>query len=102
MERTDRHIAPRPSPFSPLPSPLPLLLALFVLLTACANPVPPSGGPEDTTPPSVVRSRPVSDTVNVPTSTQSLRIEFSEYVERGSLPRAITVTPAFERPLEYD
>jgi len=72
------------------------------VLTACANPVPPSGGPRDETPPRVVRSLPPADSVNVATSTRSIRLEFSEYVQRGSLPRAISLTPAFDEPLRYD
>lgn len=64
--------------------------------------MPPRGGPEDTTPPVVVQTRPVRDTVNVSTGTQRLRIDFSEYVERGSLPRSLSVTPTFERRLQFD
>lgn len=81
-----------------------LLLALagILVVASCANPVPPRGGPEDTSPPAVIRSHPIRDTVNVPTSTQALVVEFSEYVERSSLSRSLSVTPTFERPLEFD
>jgi len=73
------------------------LLALTVLLVAsCANPRPPSGGPRDQTPPSIVRTQPVQDTVNVPTDAEALRIEFSEYIERSSFSQALSVTPTFE------
>ena len=72
------------------------------MLTACANPVPPSGGPRDETPPRLVRSLPPSDSVNVASSTRRIRLEFSEYVQRGSLPRALSLTPAFEEPLRFD
>lgn len=79
------------------------VIALMVtLLASCANPAPPSGGPRDTTPPSVVQTRPVRDTVNVPTNTERLRIEFSEYIERSSLPQALSVTPTFERRPRFD
>jgi len=83
------------------PRALSLLLAVF-LFTACANPVPPSGGPPDRTPPSVQRSVPAADSVNVPTGTRTIRLEFSEYVERSSLPRALSLTPAFEQRLAFD
>lgn len=80
-----------------------LVLAALVLgFAACANPVPPSGGPRDTTPPTLVRSSPAAGSVNVATSTRSIRLQFSEFVERSSLPRALTVTPVFERPLRFD
>jgi len=79
------------------------VLALAVLvLGACANPQAPSGGPRDTTPPSVVETRPARDTINVPTDTEALRIEFSEFVERSTLPQALSATPAFERRLQFD
>jgi len=74
---------------------------LLVLVASCANPVAPSGGPRDETPPSVVRTQPVRDTVNVPTSTEALRIEFSEYIERSSLPEALSVTPTFEQRPQF-
>ncbi|HHP7239895.1 Ig-like domain-containing protein [Longibacter sp.] len=71
-----------------------------VLIGSCANPQPPGGGPRDETPPSVVSSTPAQDAVNV--RTRSVRIVFSEYVERTSLVRSLTVTPAFDRALEFD
>jgi hypothetical protein len=70
-------------------------------VASCANPVPPSGGPRDQTPPSVVASSPARDTVNVPTDTRTIRLQFSEYVDRSSLQQALSVTPQFERQLEY-
>lgn len=81
---------------------LSLAVATTLFLTACANPVPPSGGPRDETPPRLVRSLPPSDSVNVATSTRRIRLEFSEYVQRGSLPRALSLTPAFDEPLRFD
>ena len=73
-----------------------------VLLVSCANPRAPSGGPRDTTPPSVVQTRPVRDTVNVSTDTEALRIEFSEYVERSTLSQSLSVTPTFERRPQFN
>jgi len=78
-----------------------LVVSLLVLVASCANPVAPSGGPRDQTPPSVVRTDPVRDTVNVSTDTEALRIEFSEYIERASLPGALSVTPAFEERPQF-
>jgi hypothetical protein len=79
-----------------------LLGTAVLFLISCANPQAPSGGPRDETPPSVAGTRPARDTVNVPTDTEALRIEFSEYVERSSLPQALSVTPAFEQRLQFD
>ena len=96
------------TPFFSLPRSLTLplalslfLLALFLLAMAgCANPVPPSGGPRDTTPPSIAQSRPENGAVNVERS--SVSIVFSEYVERASFAEGLSVTPRFEEPLEFD
>jgi hypothetical protein len=49
-----------------------------------------------------VETRPVRDTVNVPTDTRSVTLRFSEYVERSSLSRALTVTPQFDGRLRFD
>jgi hypothetical protein len=78
-----------------------LLGGLLVGLAACANPRAPSGGPRDETPPSIVETRPVRDTVNVPTDTRSVTLEFSEYVERNTLPRALSITPQFDGRLRF-
>lgn len=74
---------------------------MVLVLASCANPRAPSGGPRDETPPSVVQTRPVRDTVNVPTSTEALQVEFSEYVERSSLTGALSVTPTFEQRPQF-
>lgn len=73
-----------------------------MLIGACANPEAPSGGPKDNTPPSIVKARPVPDTVNVRSDTRSVYVEFSEYVERSTLPRALSITPRFEGRIQYD
>lgn len=81
--------------------PVGLVMLLLILAQAsCAVPQPPTGGPRDTTPPSLVASSPVEGAVNV--TTQTIRLEFSEYVERNSLPRALTLTPAVEGSVQYD
>ncbi len=79
-----------------------ILLLGGILLGACANPQAPSGGPRDQTPPSIVKTRPVQDTVNVSTETQSIRVEFSEYIERSTLPQSLSITPQLEGRLRYD
>jgi hypothetical protein len=49
-----------------------------------------------------VETRPVRDTVNVPTDTRSLTLTFSEYVERSTLPQALSITPQFDRRIRFD
>ena len=75
------------------------LLALIVGITSCAIPVMPTGGPQDKTPPVIVSSEPAPESVNV--SSDMVRIVFSEYVDQGSFAQSISVTPAFDRPLQY-
>jgi len=79
-----------------------ILGVVAALLVSCANPQAPSGGPRDSTPPSVVQTRPVRDTVNVSTDTEALRIEFSEYVERSTLSQSLSITPTFERRPQFN
>ncbi len=78
------------------------VLGLLVgLLVSCANPQAPSGGPRDSTPPSVVETRPVRDTVDVSTDAEALRVEFSEYVERSTLSQSLSITPTFEQRPQF-
>ena len=79
-----------------------LLGGLVAMVTSCANPRAPRGGPQDETPPSVVSTRPQRDTVNVATDTRSVYIEFSEYMERSTLTQSLSITPQFDERLRFD
>ena len=70
------------------------------LWAACATPLPPGGGPPDDTPPHIVESIPAAGATNV--SEASLRIVFSEYINEGSLRRALSIIPEPETPPELD
>ena len=74
-----------------------ILLLLFI--SACATPVLPSGGPPDQTPPAILDTEPAANAVNV--ATQTIHINFSEYVDAASFSRAFSVTPMFEGRLAY-
>ena len=76
---------------------LPLAAALL-LLQACAVPVPPTGGPPDTTPASLVSSTPASGAVSV--DTDRLIFEFSEPVDEASFRSAFSITPELDGPIE--
>lgn len=75
------------------------LFLLLFLCVSCAIPVMPTGGPQDETPPVIVMSEPAAESVNV--TTDGVRIVFSEFVDQGSFAQALTVSPAFDRPLQY-
>ena len=76
-----------------------LFLAIVLVLTSCAIPVMPTGGPQDKEPPVIIDAEPAAESVNV--STDRVRIVFSEFVDQASFAQAISVTPAFDRPLQY-
>lgn len=73
-------------------------IACWMLLAAiagCANPLPPTGGPEDRTPPRLARADPDTNAVNVASGT--IRLVFSEPVDEASLARSLSVTPDLDR-----
>ena len=67
---------------------------LIVLLAGCAVPVPPTGGPPDSTPPSLVSSLPASGDTRVDTG--ELVFEFSEPVDEASFRSAFSIAPDLE------
>ena len=74
-----------------------LLVPLLLVLGACATPVAPTGGPTDTTPPTLVESSPADGTTNVTEPT--LTLTFSERLA-ATAASAVTVTPPSETPPE--
>ncbi|MEM0963015.1 MAG: Ig-like domain-containing protein, partial [Bacteroidota bacterium] len=72
-------------------------LVLLLVLAACATPVAPTGGPVDTTPPSLVEVSPADGTTNV--SDPTVVLTFSERLSSRS-GSAVTVTPAGDVPVE--
>ena len=58
----------------------------------CARQMPPPGGPPDETPPRVIATVPADDSVRVALET-SIRIRFSEAMDRQSVERAVFVSP---------
>jgi hypothetical protein len=77
-----------------------VLGAVLLLLASCANPVSPSGGPRDETPPRIATSRPAAEATDV--SGRTVQILFNEYVEQESLREALSVTPRPAGRLEFD
>lgn len=77
-----------------------LLVAFFVLMVAvtispgCANIIPPSGGPRDSLPPTLVLASPPDSTVNF--STDRITLTFDEYVDLQDVQNNLLFTPIFE------
>ncbi len=61
-----------------------LFFLIFLLLWRCAHKMPPSGGPEDRTPPKVISTFPQPDSVNIE-NLQYIEIVFSESINKTSL-----------------
>lgn len=70
-----------------------------VIMVSCAGQVPPSGGPADTTPPTIVSTYPKPRTTHFNDS--RVVLEFSEYVDRRSVEESIFISPDIG-PLEFD
>lgn len=70
---------------------LTIVMALAVLLASCAGQIEPPGGPPDTVPPTILRTIPDTNAVNV--RPDRIVLEFSEYVDRRSVEEAIFVSP---------
>ncbi len=71
-----------------------ILLVLAVLLFSCAKQVPPSGGPKDTEPPTIIATEPLSGTTNF--RGDRISVEFSEYIDKGSARDAVFISPSVE------
>ncbi|MCB9496248.1 MAG: Ig-like domain-containing protein [Fibrobacteria bacterium] len=74
-------------------------LALSLALAGCARVVPPAGGPQDLTPPRLVRSSPEPGAVGVDRSSVIV-LEFSEWVDPATLKPALSLMPAPSRSPE--
>lgn len=67
------------------------VLFATMLLSACATPIAPTGGPADKTGPVLEYSRPESGTTGF--SGRSIEFQFNEFINRSSAAQAVTVEP---------
>lgn len=72
------------------------VLLAWMLASGCANPVAPTGGPPDTTPPVLVSSTPESGSVRV--ADPVVEVTFNEALDARAAREAVTITPSPERP----
>jgi len=77
---------------------LPLSLITLCLLAACANVVPPAGGPKDVTPPKLLQVSPADSQLN--TRVTQLRLTFDEFVTLNNPAQQISLSPLLPVPLE--
>lgn len=72
------------------------LISLLFLLHGCAVPVPPTGGPPDQDPPTLVSTNPADGTVNF--SADRISFQFDERLDERSIAQALSITPEFDSP----
>ena len=68
-----------------------LIVSLAVLLITCANPVSPSGGPKDSTPPEAIKAEPPQHTLNFDKT--KIRIYFSEFISLKNVQSQLIISP---------
>jgi hypothetical protein len=71
-----------------------LILKIQVLTVSCANIIPPSGGPRDSLPPTLVSATPKDSTVNFKGNRISLT--FNEFIDLKDVQNNLLFTPTFE------
>ncbi len=77
-----------------------LLLFLGLILSGCANQLPPGGGEVDKIPPVVVETYPENGTTNF--HDDHIEFNFSEYVDKSTVKNALFISPAVSGDLELD
>ncbi len=65
--------------------------AVFILIYSCAAIQAPPGGPEDTTPPTLIEVLPPNETIHL--SERTIILAFSEYMDEKSMGKSIRVFP---------
>ena len=77
---------------------LSILLGTSIAFLGCAVPIPPSGGPEDSTPAILLGSTPANASVNV--DAEKIVFRFNERLDERSVPAALSIFPEFEQPAD--
>lgn len=68
-----------------------IIIIIGLLLTQCATPTSPTGGPPDKTGPKVVQTYPKSGTTNF--KGQSIEFDFSDFISRSTFHQAFNIAP---------
>ena len=72
---------------------------LIILIYACANPIPPTGGPKDLDPPILINTIPENKSLNF--SGSEITMEFDEYIKEENLLTQLMITPNLSGPYSY-
>ena len=76
------------------------LLVIGLLISNCANQLPPGGGEIDRVPPVITELYPADGTINYKDT--YFELTFSKYIEKRSLKDAIFISPAINGNIEID
>lgn len=76
------------------------MLVTGLMLSGCANQLPPGGGEIDKIPPAIIDVYPTNGATNF--KDDYFELKFSEYVEKRSLQDAIFISPAIQGTLDLD
>ncbi len=74
-------------------------LSFILIYNGCAKQVPPSGGPVDKTPPTVIASIPFDGTTNF--TGDEISVTFSEYIDKNTFRNAFFISPVVKN-VKYD
>jgi hypothetical protein len=68
-----------------------LFLITVIWIASCANPQPPSGGPQDTTPPEITDFEPKNRTLKF--NQKKITIEFNKYMDKNKVTENVFISP---------
>lgn len=77
------------------------LLFALACLSGCARVIAPAGGPEDKTPPVLLKTTPDSGAVNVPRS-GAIELAYTEWIDPATVKNTVSIMPAPSRTPEID
>lgn len=75
------------------------IVVLLLLLASCANPLPPSGGPPDTSPPEILKTEPANGSLNFRDG--SVYIKFNKYMDKNSMNENVYISPSLKTKLSW-
>ncbi len=76
------------------------IIPTFLLFSSCAQIVSPTGGPQDTTPPKILKYEPDSLPVNF--SSKTIRLKFNEYIQLKELSSQLVISPPMKQQPEIN
>jgi hypothetical protein len=76
-----------------------LELAIVIIIFSCANPVAPTGGPKDVTPPKVIHCDPLNQSLQF--TGNSIEITFDEFVNLDNATEKIILSPPLKTKPNY-